>query len=154
MFSSSPTYWLFVPFAFVFGWATAATTLLCLVAIARRRRRYLLAAIATLSRIIIVTAMVCSVAYLLEASFAFFGGSIYQRYAYQSRLTGGGSWFFWIQLSGVVIVPQLFWLRRVRATPWGSLAICLGILGPMYLEQAIVFVTAWAQPEYLPPSWH
>jgi molybdopterin-containing oxidoreductase family membrane subunit len=152
MFASSSSNWPFFLFGFLFGWTTSATTLLCLVAIARRRR-FLLASIATLSRIIIVTGALCSIAYVLEASFAFFGGNIYERYAYQSRLTGWGSVVFWIQIAGVVVVPQLFWLRRARSSPWLALALCLGILGPMYLEKAIVFITAWAQPEFLPSSW-
>lgn len=152
MYPAFSSYWVFYLFGFVLAWATSATALLCLVAIARRRR-FLLAAIGTVSWIIIATGALCSIGYVLEASFAYFGGDIYQRYAYQARVSGWGSWLFWLQLAGVVVVPQLFWLGRARRSAWLSLAICLGILGPMHLEKAIVLVTAWARSEFLPQPW-
>ena len=58
----------------------------------------------------------------------------FERAAFVNRINGSYAWLYWIHLATVVVLPQLFWVRRCRATPWIALLIGLALLWPLILE--------------------
>ena len=63
-----------------------------------------------------------------------FAGDPFERAAFVNRISGPYAWLYWLLLATVVVLPQLYWIRKFRTTPWISMLIGLALLWPLILE--------------------
>ena len=59
-----------------------------------------------------------------------------------NRATGSYAIYYWIDVLGALLVPQLFWIRRCRATAWIAPLIGMVISIPPVLQAMAVFPIA------------
>ena len=69
----------------------------------------------TMNKIIMLTGMLVGYAYLSELFIAWYSGSPYEQFAFKNRITGPYGWAYWIMMSCNVIIPQLFWFKKVAS---------------------------------------
>ena len=67
-----------------------------------------------MNKIIMLTGMLVGYAYLSELFIAWYSGSPYEQFAFKNRITGPYAWSYWIMMSCNVIIPQLFWFKKIR----------------------------------------
>jgi molybdopterin-containing oxidoreductase family membrane subunit len=95
--------------------------------------------------------MMVGYAYAMEFFIAWYSGNPYEGFAFTNRAFGPYWWAYWIMVSCNVLVPQIFWIRRLRRSiPVMFVASILINVG-MWFERFVIVVTL--SRDYLPSSW-
>jgi molybdopterin-containing oxidoreductase family membrane subunit len=79
-------------------------------------------------------------------------GNPYDVHQYATRVVGHYNVFWALMVGFNALVPQLFWSKRVRTTPWLMWPMALLINVGMYLERFIIVVNSLYR-DYLPSRW-
>ncbi len=104
-----------------------------------------------MAKIMMVTGMMVGYAYSIEFFVAWYSGNEYERFAFINRAFGPYSWAYWIMISCNVIVPQLFWSRKLRRSiPVLFVASIFTNIG-MWFERFVIVMSLHA--DFLPSSW-
>ena len=105
-----------------------------------------------LAKLIILTSSIVAYSYASEYFVAWYSGDTYERTAYWLRAFGHYWKPFWIMSSCNVLVPLLFFFRRVRRSLAGLFIISILINIGMFLERLVLIVTTLAY-SFMPGSW-
>jgi molybdopterin-containing oxidoreductase family membrane subunit len=102
----------------------------------------------------LVLTMSCLVglAYTIEFFTALYGGNRYESFTFLNRAFGPLAWGFAIMVICNVLVPQLFWLRRVRTQFAAVFVISILVNLGMWMERFVIIVGS-LQRDFLPSSW-
>jgi molybdopterin-containing oxidoreductase family membrane subunit len=105
-----------------------------------------------MNKIILVTGMMVSYSYVLEFFMAWYSGNMYERFTFWNRAFGPYAWGFAIMVFCNVLVPQIFWSRKLRASiPVMFIASLLINVG-MWFERYVIIVGSLSR-DFLPSSW-
>ena len=105
-----------------------------------------------MNKIILVTGMMVGYAYSMEFFIAWYSGNPYEAFAFINRAFGQYAWAYWIMVSCNVLVPQIFWSRKLRRSiPVMFIASIFVNIG-MWFERFVIIVTTLAK-DYLPSAW-
>jgi molybdopterin-containing oxidoreductase family membrane subunit len=105
-----------------------------------------------MNKIIIVTSLIVGYAYLTELFLAWYSGNIYERFAFLNRVSGPYWWAYLSMVSCNVLIPQLFWFRKVRRNIGLIYPIVILINVGMWLERFVIIVTSLHR-DFLPSAW-
>ncbi len=105
-----------------------------------------------MTKVIIATGMIVGMAYGTEFFMAWYSGNQYERYVFFNRALGPFKWAYWTMVSCNVLTPQLFWIRKVRTTPWMIFILSIFVNIGMWFERFVIIVTSLHR-DYLPSSW-
>lgn len=95
---------------------------------------------------------VVGLAYGTEFFTAFYSGNAYEQFVFKNRALGPFNWAYWTMVSCNVLIPQVLWFRRVRASiPFVFLVAILVNVG-MWFERFVIIVTSLHR-DFLPSSW-
>ncbi|QSQ23703.1 polysulfide reductase NrfD [Pyxidicoccus parkwayensis] len=105
-----------------------------------------------LARLLLVSGLFVAYGYVQEHFFGWYSGNPEEMHAMEILRTGPYAPAFWIVITCNVLVPQLFWNARLRASPvvlWvASLLVNVG----MWLERFLIVVSPLSE-DFLPSSW-
>jgi molybdopterin-containing oxidoreductase family membrane subunit len=106
-----------------------------------------------MAKVLLATGLMVSYGYLIEAFMAWYSGSPYEQYTIlQDRPLGPYAHWFWVLIFCNCLIPNLFWVKRLRtnlALLWVvSLLVNLG----MWAERYVIVVTS-LHADFLPSSW-
>jgi Ni/Fe-hydrogenase subunit HybB-like protein len=105
-----------------------------------------------MAKIMLATGMMVGLAYSTEFFMAWYSGNQYEAFTFLNRAFGPYAWAYWIMVSCNVLVPQLFWFKRLRTNVvvlWvASILINVG----MWFERFVIVVSSLSR-DYLPSSW-
>jgi len=105
-----------------------------------------------MSKIMLATGMMVGLAYSTEFFIAWYSGNAYESFTFLNRAFGPYAWAYWIMVTCNVVVPQIFWSKRMRtnlAVMWvASILINVG----MWFERFVIVVSSLSR-DYLPTSW-
>ena len=105
-----------------------------------------------MNKIILLTGSMVGYAYGMEFFLAWYSGNIYEQAVFINRAFGQYAWAYWIMISCNVIVPQLFWFKKLRTSiPVMFVASILINVG-MWFERFVIVVSSLAQ-DFLPANW-
>ncbi len=105
-----------------------------------------------MTKLVLATSGLVGLAYLTEIFTALYSGNAYEHAALWNRLGGPLAWGYWLMVACNVLIPQLFWLRRVRTTLILVFVISILVNVGMWFERFIIIVTA-LERDFLPSSW-
>ena len=105
-----------------------------------------------MNKVIIVTSLIVGYAYITELFLAWYSGNIYERFAFWNRISGPYWWAYLSMVSCNVLIPQLFWFRRVRRHIGLMYPIVILINVGMWLERFVIIVTSLHR-DFLPSAW-
>jgi Ni/Fe-hydrogenase subunit HybB-like protein len=108
--------------------------------------------LANMCKLILATGLLLGYGYLIEFASAWYSGDPYEQYAFYNRVRGPYAWSCWTMIACNVLLPQLFWFRWFRTTPWVMCLIAICINVGMWLERFVIIVTSLHR-DYLPSSW-
>lgn len=106
-----------------------------------------------INKVILATSLMVGYAYGTEYFIAWYGANPDEQFAFLSRAFGPYAWAYWLMVSCNVVVPQLFWFKRCRTTPWIMLIVALLVNVGMWMERFVIIVTSLAR-DFLPSNWH
>ncbi len=102
--------------------------------------------------IIIVTGSIVGIAYTTEFFMAWYSGVQYEQYAFINRATGPYWWAYWSMMTCNVVSPQLFWIKKIRTSIYGTFILSIVVNIGMWFERFVIIVTSLHR-DYLPSSW-
>ena len=104
-----------------------------------------------MNKIILVTGSMVGYAYGMEFFIAWYSGNAYETFVFQNRAFGPYAWAYWIMITGNVLVPQLFWFKKLRRSiPIMFIASILINVG-MWFERFVIVMTL--SRGFLPGTW-
>ena len=105
-----------------------------------------------MAKIILVTSLVVGHGYLSEAFMAFYSGNQFEEYTQTNRMLGRYAWMYWALITCNVLIPQVFWSRRMRSNVWVLFVVALAVNFGMWVERYVIIVTSLHR-DFLPSSW-
>jgi len=105
-----------------------------------------------MNKIIMLTGMMVGYAYSSEFFMAWYSGSSYEQYAFLNRAFGPYWWSYWIMISCNVIIPQLFWMRKIRRNIKAMFVISIFVNIGMWFERYVIIITSLHR-DFLPANW-
>ncbi|MEE8452188.1 MAG: NrfD/PsrC family molybdoenzyme membrane anchor subunit, partial [Thermoguttaceae bacterium] len=106
-----------------------------------------------MNKIILATSCMIGYAYAVEFFVAWYGGNPYEQFAFVNRALGPLGWAYWIMVGCNVVIPQLFWFKKCRTTPWIMMIVALLVNVGMWFERFVIIVGSLSR-DFLPSSWH
>jgi len=105
-----------------------------------------------MNKIMLLTGMMVGYAYMIEFFTSWYSGNIYELFTFINRATGPYAWAYWTMITCNVVVPQIFWVRKLRrAVPVMFVASILINVG-MWFERFVIVVTSLSR-DFLPANW-
>ena len=105
-----------------------------------------------MNKITVATGLMVSYSYLIEYFISWYSGSGFERYAFMNRTFGHYAWETFAMIACNVLVPQLFWFRRIRRSPRLMFPVVFLVLVGMWFERFVIIVSSLHR-DYLPSSW-
>ncbi len=103
-------------------------------------------------RIILATGSMVGYSYAIEFFISWYSGNLYERFTFLNRALGPYAFGYWTMVTCNAIVPQVFWFRKARTTPWIMLGASVLINIGMWFERFVIIVSSLSR-DYLPSSW-
>jgi len=105
-----------------------------------------------MAKVMLATGMMVGYAYSVEFFMAWYSGNEYEAFTFLNRAFGPYAWAYWIMISCNVLVPQLFWFKKIRRSiPMLFIASILINVG-MWFERFVIIVSSLSR-DFLPSSW-
>jgi molybdopterin-containing oxidoreductase family membrane subunit len=104
-------------------------------------------------KIILLTGSIVGYAYAMEFFIAWYGGNMFEQYAFINRATGPYWWAYWSMIFCNVVAPQLFWFRFFRRHVLWVFVVCMFVNAGMWFERFVIIVTSLHR-DFLPSSWN
>jgi len=104
--------------------------------------------------VIVLTGGMVTVAYATEYFIGWYSGSRYEDFTYLSPGAAVGPywWAFWALIICNLVIPALFWFKRIRTNIIATFIIALIINIGMWFERFDIIVINLSR-DYLPGSW-
>jgi molybdopterin-containing oxidoreductase family membrane subunit len=105
-----------------------------------------------MQKIMLVTGLMVGYAYATEFFIAWYGGNMYERFAFINRAFGPYAWAYWTMILCNVITPQLFWFKKLRTSIPVMFVASIFINIGMWFERFVIIVSSLSR-DFLPGSW-
>jgi molybdopterin-containing oxidoreductase family membrane subunit len=104
------------------------------------------------AKILLATGLIVAYGYGIEAFMAWYSTNTYEKYAQLNRMGGAYAAVYWGVIACNVVVPQVLWFRRFRASSLALFLVSLVVLLGMWLERYMIVVVSLSR-DFLPSSW-
>jgi molybdopterin-containing oxidoreductase family membrane subunit len=105
-----------------------------------------------MTKLVLVTSCLVGLSYAIEFFTALYNGNPYESFTFLNRALGPLAWGFAIMVACNVLLPQLFWFRRVRHQFLAVFLISILVNIGMWMERFIIIVGS-LERDFLPSSW-
>ena len=103
-------------------------------------------------KVTLATGTIVGYAYAMEFFIAWYGANPYEGFAFINRAFGHYAWAYWIMISCNVLIPQLFWSKKLRRNLVVVMIVSITTNIGMWFERFVIVVTSLSR-DYLPSSW-
>jgi Ni/Fe-hydrogenase subunit HybB-like protein len=103
-------------------------------------------------KVMLATGMIVGFAYGTEFFMAWYSANQFERFVFFNRAFGPYAWAYWIMISCNVLVPQLFWFKKMRTSLVAMFIISIFINIGMWFERFVIIATSLHR-DFLPSSW-
>jgi molybdopterin-containing oxidoreductase family membrane subunit len=105
-----------------------------------------------MTKLVLATSCLVGLSYAIEFFTALYAGNRYESFTFLNRTLGPLAWGFALMVACNVLIPQLFWLPRVRRNFFLVFIICVLVNVGMWLERFVIIVGS-LERDFLPSSW-
>lgn len=105
-----------------------------------------------MNKIIMATGLMVGYAYGSEFFIAWYSGNEYERYVFYNRAFGDYGWSYWIMVTCNVVIPQLFWFKKLRRSIPVMFIVSIFVNIGMWFERFVITVTS-LHHDFLPSNW-
>jgi molybdopterin-containing oxidoreductase family membrane subunit len=105
-----------------------------------------------MAKVMLATGLIVAYGYMMETFMAFYSGNQFDRFLIINRMTGPYKWVYWSLIACNIVIPQLLWSPRVRASIPMLFVISLIVNVGMWLERFVIVVISLHR-DFLPSSW-
>lgn len=142
----------FVAGAIFSGFGMVLTLLIPLRSIFKLQDIITMRHIDIMCKVTLATGSIVGYAYAMEFFIAWYSGSPHERFHFMNRALGP-YWWGWILMVGCnVLVPQVFWFKRVRYNLVAVFIISILVNVGMWFERFVIIIIGLHR-DFLPSSW-
>jgi Ni/Fe-hydrogenase subunit HybB-like protein len=105
-----------------------------------------------MAKVILLTGSIVGYAYAMEFFVAWYSGNPYESFVFINRAIGPYWWAYWTMVTCNVVIPQLFWFKKMRTSLVALFVISVFVNIGMWFERFVIIVTSLAN-DFLPSSW-
>ncbi|MCS6789494.1 MAG: polysulfide reductase NrfD [Bacteroidia bacterium] len=105
-----------------------------------------------MAKVTLATGMMVGFAYATEFFIAWYSGSYWERYIFLNRAFGPYWWSYWAMVTCNLFIPQVFWFKKLRRSPWFVFVISIFVNIGMWFERFVIIVTSLHR-DFLASSW-
>ncbi len=105
-----------------------------------------------MNKIIMTTGMMVGYAYASEFFIAWYSGVEYEKFAFVNRAFGPFWWSYWIMAICNVVIPQIFWFKKMRRSIPVMFVVSIFVNIGMWFERFVITVTSLHR-DFLPANW-
>jgi Ni/Fe-hydrogenase subunit HybB-like protein len=105
-----------------------------------------------MNKVILATGMIVGYAYATEFFTAWYSGNKYEQFVFINRAFGPYYWAYWTMVTCNVLVPQIFWFKRMRTSLPVMFVVSILVNIGMWFERFVIIVTSLHR-DFLPSSW-
>ncbi|OGR57467.1 MAG: hydrogenase [Elusimicrobia bacterium GWA2_69_24] len=105
------------------------------------------------NKVILGCSCLMGYSYACEAFTAWYSMNPYIQHTFMQYVSGTYGWAGWIAITCNVLVPQLFWWRRMRTSQTAMIVVALAVTAGMWFERFVIIVISLYH-DFLPSSWH
>jgi len=105
-----------------------------------------------MTKLVLLTSSIVGLAYGTELFIAAWSDNPFEQFTFANRLFGPLGWGYWIMVACNVLIPQLFWFRRLRRNLPLVFAVSILINVGMWFERFVIIVAS-LERDFLPSSW-
>jgi molybdopterin-containing oxidoreductase family membrane subunit len=105
-----------------------------------------------MNMVLLATGMMVGYGYLMEAFVSFYSGNEFERFTQIDRMTGRYAPVYWLLIFCNVLVPQLFWSKRMRTNTLVSWFAALLVNVGMWSERFVIVAVSLTR-DFMPSSW-
>jgi molybdopterin-containing oxidoreductase family membrane subunit len=103
-------------------------------------------------RMLLATSLMVAYGYLQEHFTAWYSGDLVEMHVFEQQRTGPYWPLFWVMITTNVLIPQLFWSARMRASTRVIWIAAVLINVGMWIERFLIVVAPLSR-DFLPSSW-
>lgn len=104
-----------------------------------------------MAKVLMVTGMMVGYAYSCEFFIAWYSGNDYESFTFINRAFGPYWWAYWSMIICNVVVPQIFWWKKMRQNLTVLFIASILINIGMWFERFVIILTL--HRDFLPSSW-
>lgn len=105
-----------------------------------------------MNKIIMTTGLMVGYSYGSEFFIAWYSGDQFETFTFLNRAFGPMCWSYWIMISCNVLIPQLFWFKKIRRSIPVMFIISIFVNIGMWFERFVIVVTSLHR-DFLPSNW-
>ena len=102
--------------------------------------------------IMLVTGSIVGITYGVEFFSAWYSQIEYEQFVFLNRAFGPYAYGFWIMVTCNLLIPQLFWFKKIRRSIPAMFVIAILVNVGMWFERFVI-VTTSLHRDFLPSSW-
>jgi Ni/Fe-hydrogenase subunit HybB-like protein len=138
----------------IFSGFAMVVTLMCLIRIAfpHMKDYVTINHLEVMNKIIMTTGMMVGYAYAAEFFIAWYSGNEYEQFTFINRAFGPYWWAYWIMATCNVIIPQVFWFKKLRRHIPTMFVVSIFVNIGMWFERFVITVTSLHR-DFLPSNW-
>ena len=107
----------------------------------------------TMNKLILAMSCIMGYAYAMEAGTAWYSSNRYIQHTFLNYVTGLYGWAGITTITCNIVIPQLFWFRRMRRSIPAMFLVAIAVTVGMWMERFVIIVISLYQ-DYLPSAWH
>ena len=142
----------FVLGALFSGFAMVETLLIIMRKVVNMEAYITIKHIEYMNVIILFTGSLVGVAYITELFIAWYSGVEFEQYAFLNRATGPYWWAYASMMTCNVVIPQLYWIYKIRTSFVATFILSIFVNIGMWFERFVIIVTSLHR-DFLPSSW-
>jgi len=142
----------FVLGALFSGFAMVETLLIIMRKVVNMESYITIKHIEYMNVIILFTGSLVGVAYITELFMAWYSGVEFEQYAFLNRATGPYWWAYASMMTCNVVIPQLYWIYKIRTSLIATFILSIFVNIGMWFERFVIIVTSLHR-DFLPSSW-
>ena len=105
-----------------------------------------------MAKILLATGLIVFYGYILEVFYSWYSGNFYEyKLLIDTRFKGMYSWAYWALIFCNGVVPQLFWIPKMRKNIWALMIVSQVVSVGMWLERFVIIPMSLTN-NYLPSS--
>ncbi len=103
-------------------------------------------------KVTLLTGSIVGLAYITELFIGFYSGNPNEIFMIINRVMGPYAWAYWIMFTCNALIPQLFWIKRLRRSIPLIFILSIFINIGMWFERFVIIMVSLHR-DYLPSSW-
>lgn len=106
-----------------------------------------------MNQVILGMSCIMGYSYFMEGGTAWYSANPYLQHTFKNYISGFYGWAGWVTIACNVVIPQLFWFRRLRRSIPAMIFVALAVTVGMWMERFVIIVISLHQ-DFLPSSWY